>query len=371
MSGADVRAATPADNAQLCALFKSTPMESDLVLSVERDPDYFALYRLQGPDHEVTVAEVGGEIAGTATSVARDGFLDGRRTRVGYAGDLRLSSKLRGGFFLGRTFADGFREHCERYGCEVMYTAIFASNELAIRALVRRSKRFPDKPVYRPWLDYDILNVMFTWRRKPRPSAFDVRPATDADLGAVAELLARDHAQRPFGYCFDEALLRERIATWPDFGVENFYLAFAGETLVGVAAPWDAHAVKRFRVLAYRGGMRWARRGFNLAARLGRFTPLPPPGDLLRYCYLTHVSVRDDDPAVFAALLDRIYADLHGKGYTFLTAYRGPHDPLAPAFERYRCIPFPAKLFTVSLPGTRYAEWDPGPGRPGFELAFA
>ena len=117
--------------------------------------------------------------------------------------------------------------------------------------------------------------------------------------------------------------------------------------------------------------MRWARRGFNLGAKLGGFTSLPAPGGLLRYCYLTHVSVVDDDPAVMAALLDRIYADLHGRGYAFLTAYRGAGDPLAPAFDRYRCIAFPAKLFTVSLPGSRFNDWDPGPARPGFEIAFA
>ncbi|MEZ6184411.1 MAG: hypothetical protein R3F62_05285 [Planctomycetota bacterium] len=151
----------------------------------------------------------------------------------------------------------------------------------------------------------------------------------------------------------------------------SFFLAFRGETLVGVAAPWDAHAVKRFRVLDYRGGMRWARRAFNLGAAFGRFSPLPPPGELLRYCYLTHVSIEDDDPGILAALLDRIYAELHGAGYSFLTAYCGADDPLRPAFARYRCIRFPAKLFTVSLPGSRFNDWDPGPGRPGFEIAFA
>ena len=71
-----------------------------------------------------------------------------------------------------------------------------------------------------------------------------------------------------------------------------------------------------------------------------------------------------------SALVDRIYSDLHGTGLNFLTAFRQHGDPLAPAYAPYQTTPLPAQLFTVSLAGSRFNDWDPGPRRPGFEMAL-
>ena len=97
---------------------------------------------------------------------------------------------------------------------------------------------------------------------------------------------------------------------------------------------------------------------------------LPPAGEVLRYAYLTHVSVVDDDPGVMAALLDRVYVDKHGSGLNMLSACVYLDDPLAPAYARYLTTPIRAQLFTMSQPGNQWNDRDPGPGRPGFEMAL-
>ncbi|RMG16857.1 MAG: hypothetical protein D6731_05255 [Planctomycetota bacterium] len=366
-----VREADDSDDAALCELFARVAMEGDLSLAVEREPSFFALYELQRLiARRVFVAEVEGKIEGVAAYLARRGHLGGRVVPVGYLGDLRLGPRLRGGFFFGRRFGPRFRACLADSNAEVALTAVLATNRAALRFLTRRSRRFPDKPVYRPWRAFSILNVHFTRRRRPRPTRLEVRRATSADLPEVAALLARDHARRPFGYVFDEELLRERLARWPGLRLEDFYLAFRGGELVGATALWDAHAVKRFRVLAYRGSMRWLRLGFNLGAPFLGCAPLPPAGGVLRYAYLTHTSIPSEDPDVLAALFDRLYADAHGRGYAFVSTYVEDGDPLGAAFARYRCTPLPARLFTVSPPGSPWNERDPGAGRPGFEMAL-
>jgi RimJ/RimL family protein N-acetyltransferase len=365
-----VRLAVPADDAALCRLFASVAMEGDLSLAVERTPEFFALYRIQGDPWRTYLAELEGRIEGLATLLARPGWLHGERRTVGYVGDLRLAPKARGGFFLGRAFGPFLREAFAALGCEVAYTAILSSNRAAIRALVERSRRFPDKPVYRPWRAYAITNLHLTRRRRPRACGVEVRTAREEDLPAVAALLARDHQARPFGYAFDEALLRQRLREWPGLTLDRFYLAERGGALVGVTAVWDPDPIKRFRVLAYRGGMRWIRRAFDVGAVLLRYPRLPRPGEVLRYGYLTHVSVVDEDPAVMGALLDRIYCDLRGSGLHLLTACLLEGDPLGPAYARYLTTPVGAQLFTVSLPGSPWNERDPGPGRPGLEMAL-
>lgn len=361
----------PADSAGLCDLFARTTMEADLELAVERSPDFFGLYRLQRlTGQRVFVAEVEGRIEGVATFLAREAWVAGERARVGYLGDLRLSPKLRGGFFFGRRFGKNLRECFEEAGVDVALTGIIRSNELAIRYLTRRSKRFADQPIYRPWSRFAIHNVHFTRRRRPRRTGVDVHPATEADLPRLAAFLAEDQRRRPFGYPLDEAWLRHRLDAWPGLTIESFLLAERGGELVGCVAPWDAGPVKRFRVEAYRGSMRWVRTAFNVGAFVLRYQPLPPVGEVLPYVYLTHVAVGDGDLAAYTALIDAVYARTRGKGYAFFSVYAGEGDPLNAALARYQATGIPAQLFTVALPGTPWADRDPGPGRPGFEMAL-
>lgn len=368
---ATVRLAERSDGARLCELFRETVMRTDLHMAVERDPDFFALYDLEPVPRRTFVVEVGGRIEGLGTFLGRDAWLDGERVRVGYAGDLRLSPAVQGGFILGRHYGRAFREACEAFGCEAMLTAIIASNRPAESALVRTSPRFPERPVYTHLRDFHILSIPFTLPRRPRPSGYRVVRATEEEVPEVAEFLAQDQRRRAFGYVTDEAMLRGRLRLWPGLVPGSFLLARDPQgRLAGVTAPWDAWPVKRFRVLGYHGPMRWLRLAHNLAAQVGGFPFLPPPGRLFRYAYLTHVAVRGESPEVMAALLDRAYADLHGRGYHFLSAYVEEGDPLEAAFRRYRTTSLPARLYLVSAPGSRFQGYSLGGRRPGFEMAL-
>jgi hypothetical protein len=366
-----VREATEADDEALCELFQQITMEADLRLVVERSPRFFRLYEIQRLlARRVFVGEVEGRLEGVATIMAREAWLEGERIRLGYLGDLRLAPKLRGGFFLGRRLGEHFGAFMSEQGSEVALTAIIETNAAAVRFLTKRSRRFPDKPIYRPWQGFHITNLHFTRRHRQRKGPCDVRRAQPGDLPAIAERLAEDHRARPFGYVIDEGLLQERIERWPGFELQSFFCAWRGSELVGVLAPWDAHEVKRFRVEAYAGSMRWVRAAFNVGALFLRYPKLPPVGSVLRYAYLTHQSVKHEDPAVFAALLDRVYTELHGTGLNFLTACVLDDDPVARCYDRYTTTPIPARLYLVSPPGSRFNDYQPPTGRPGFEMAL-
>ena len=364
----EVRYAQREDGPELAQLFASVTMSSDLELSVERDPDFFALYDIQRASYRTVVMDDGKRIRGLGTLMARDAYFEGALTRVGYLGDLRI--ERRGARAWLDSFAAEFDKACDDFECEVMLTAILDSNRAARWTLVARHRGRPQQPVYRPITHFDIVNVQFTWRRRRR-SALLIQRATPADLTAMAALLAEDHTQRPFGYVVNTSVLADRIERWPGLAIESFYVARdKSGNVIGVAAAWDAFEVKRFRVLAYNNGMVWTRRAFNALAWLSKSTRLPPAGGLLRYIYVTHVSIRDDDPAVMTALIDRIYDDHYGAGYHFMTLYAQRNDPLTPAYERYSTVRLPATLYAVSRPGSPYNDLDIADARPGFEMAL-
>lgn len=364
-----LRRATRDDNAALLDLFGDVPMQGELVLATQRSPDYFALFDMQRGDAEVWVHGEQGPLDGMGAIHVRDGWLEGRPCRVGYLGDLRTRFSARRSRGLARYFGPVLEETAERLGVDTFLTAVMASNATALQALVRRRPGREAQPHYTLLRRFSAVSLQFLFRRRPRPSVFTVRRATPEDVPAMAALLDADHRARPFGYRYDTGELQHRFARWPGLRVEDTYLAFdTGGRLVGCTSTWNPDAVKRYRVHAYRGGMRWVRLGWNAMAAVARARRLPTPGSDFRYFYLCNTSVRGEDPAIFRALLERVYADFHGQGFHFLTLYLGEDDPLAPALEGFLQRRLDFHLYAVT-PASRPRDTFP-PGRTGFEICL-
>ncbi|MFL5353562.1 hypothetical protein [Archangium sp.] len=365
-----LRPATREDNPRVLELFGAVPMQGELVLATQRSPDFFGLYDMQRGAAELWVHEVEGGLDGMGAILVRDGWLEGRPCRVGYLGDLRTRFSARRSRGLARFYGPVLEETAKRLGVEVFLTAVMASNAAALQALVKRKKHREAQPHYALLRRFSAVSVHFTRRRTPRPGRYEVRRATPADVPAMAAMLDADHRTRPFGYRYDSGELEHRLERWPGLGVEGCYLAFdSGGKLVGCTSVWDPDAVKRYRVMAYRGSMRWVKWGYDAMATVLRAPRLPEPGTDFRYFYLCNTSIAAEDPAILRALVERVYADHHGKGYHFFSLYQGEGDPLAPALEGFFQRRLDFHLYAVT-PASLAREHFPE-GRTGFEMALA
>jgi hypothetical protein len=370
MNSGIARPAARSDNAALIELFGSVPMTANLVLSTRRDPDFFALYDIQRGASECWVYDRGQELGGLGTFLVRDGWLDGRPARVGYLGDLRstfVASRERG---LVRFYGQVLDDIARRHDCEHFLTAVLAANVPALRALVRRRPERATQPRYSLLRRFAMVSIQLAGPRRSHRSHYTTRLARPEDLPAVVALLDRDHRRRPFGYRYDLGELEHRLKLWPGMTLERTYVAFdEHRRLVGVTSAWDASAVKRYRVLAYRGSMRWTRVGWNLMAGLLRCPRLPDPGGDFRYLYLCNTSIEGERPEVLRALLERVYSDFSASGHHFfsLCVYEG--DPLAPALRGFMTRRLDFHLYVVNR--ADHPEQAFSVGRPGFEMALA
>lgn len=362
------RLATRADNAACLALFSAVPMRGELVLSTQRGPDFFALYDMQKVEPFTYVGEdADGGLVGLCSALVREGWLDGRPTRVGYLGDLRVRFDRSRAF--SRFFGELFDELCARTGCEAYVTSILSSNRAALNALTRRREKRPNAPWYHRLHAFDAVSVQLTRARRPR-STVTVRSASPADLPQLVEALATAHRARPFGYRYDAGEFEHRLARWPGFSLDDTLLAVdAGGRLLGVTTLFDPTPVKRYRVHEYRGSMRWVKLGFNAAATVLRWPKLPEPGHDFRAAYLTNLWVRDEAPGVLRALLEHAYARLQPRGFHFFTFELDEGDPLAPALRGFMTRRLGFTLFGVTPARVARTTWQPG--RTGFEVALA
>lgn len=137
----EARLAVPADELEIRKLFDRYPMRMpgfDLIY--DRSPDFFSLLRARGV---ASVALTGGlkgtaELMGLGSLSIRDGFLNGKKARVGYLGDLRIVPH-RKTFRLWRAmYGRLIEEVAKELNVESFLTAILGDNALALRSLVER-----------------------------------------------------------------------------------------------------------------------------------------------------------------------------------------------------------------------------------------
>ena len=369
-----VRPARPEDDAARRALLASVAMDADLALSIRRAPTVDAMYALHASEWDSwVVADDEGRVEGMGSVLVRDGWLDGRLTKVGYLGDLRLSGRAEGRQLLDRAYGPILEAARDRHGCEYWLTAIIASNARARRALTVQTERSlrRGRPRYTLLREFDIRSLHLVLPRRGEGSAVAVRRATELDIAAIAALLDDDARSRPFGYPMPERELRRRLATWPGLRIDSFHLAEdrAGK-IVGVVAPWDASPVKETVVAGYGGAMKRVRLLHDLAAlALGR-PRLPAPGNPFRYQYLTHLAVPSADPAILRALLASAYDVARRERFHFLSACAPLGDALDAAYAGYAATNLRAQLYLVTLPDTRMPGSLRGGTMPGFEMAL-
>src|SRR5689334_2229469 len=112
MNGHTPRPATSADNAGLLALAAACPMRGDLTLCVRREPDFFALNRLQGDRWDVGVVDSGrAGVIGCVAVAERLAYVNGASQPTAYASDLKVHPAFRGRHNGAGSVADALTEY--------------------------------------------------------------------------------------------------------------------------------------------------------------------------------------------------------------------------------------------------------------------
>ncbi|RPJ52646.1 MAG: hypothetical protein EHM24_34035 [Acidobacteria bacterium] len=144
----EVRLARESDDADIRALLRATPVEGRVVLTYEREPDYFLGCSTIGPRVQTLVARqrATGDLVALACRAVRPLWVNGVIQEVGYLGHLRVSPRYRGRSLVQR----GFRllGTLDRDSSLPGYlTTIVEGNSEAFGVLVRRPR--PGMPCYR------------------------------------------------------------------------------------------------------------------------------------------------------------------------------------------------------------------------------
>ena len=347
-------AATAGDNAALLELASACEMRGDVGLRVDRDPDFFALNRLEGDRWQVGIVKGLGPrtVAGCVAVSQRRVHLHGKPVHSMYVGDLKVHPAHRGG--PAADALEGYaRDVCRSMGGDDVPSllTILAGNA----PMERRADGRRGLPVLARFATIRSHAIPFLGRRTRNADGFRVGPARLDDLEEMAHLWARVAPHRQFAPVHDAASLARSIAAAPGLGIDSYWIArHPGGRIAGFVAAWDQSSFKQLRVTSYSRRLSLVRAAFNLAAPLSGATPLPPAGGQLRCLTAFNLCVPGDEPGVLRALLLQIYAAKRTNGYSCLNVGLDIRDPLAAALHGLLAQPTDVHAY-ITTPSGRYA----------------
>lgn len=346
IAGLVVETARPEDDPELRRLLRDNPMDGEIRVSLEREPNAFLAAAVEGEPHRTIVARdpSTGGIVGMGSRSVWNAFVNGEPVRLGYLSQLRVDRAFRGrkrllvaGYGLLRSF---------RGPDELPFdlTSIIADNEVARRLL---GAGLPGLPLYREIEGFTTLVVPATSR--PRKVSGIERGARER-LPGIAACLERNRRRHQFAprFSVEDLLSTERSR---GLAPEDFFVAISGDEVVGCLALWDQSGFKQVVVRGYAPRLaRWR----PLLNQLNRLSPilgtphLPEPGQILPHAYLSHVAVDGDDPGIFQALVEMAYAEARGRGLVYAVIGLASRHPWLPWLKkRFRPREYASMLYTV------------------------
>lgn len=348
--------ATAADEAEIRRLLRENPIPGRISISLERGPDAH-LAHVNAADHQTIVARD----RDTRTLVAigsvrvRDANLNGRVTRVGYLGELRLDQRHRGRAEIIIRGYRKLRDICERLNAETYFTSIAADN-VAARRFLEGGVR--DMPTYR-LVDRFVTILLQPRSQRGFASSIKIEPCTGSGVGAQNDFLAR-HSRR---FQFAPAWRARELAS-DDLKLST---ATRGGSIVGSIGLWDLSKMKQAVVRGYSPWLKRWRPIINGIAHVTGGPHLSPIGTRLKLRYISHLAVQDDDPEVFAALLEHALRICGDASYAVLGLSKR-HPLLRAVPAAFRRHAYHTNLYTVSWSDNSAAAFDDIPCQPEVAL---
>jgi hypothetical protein len=338
--------ASPADEAELRALLRATPMAGAIRLRFEREPDYFAGGNDDVGDTTI-IARQAGRVVCLGRCSRRTVYVNGVRRVAGYLGELRLLPNTRRGLAVLRAGYAFFArlEAARADGAAAFYFTSVATTNRRARVVLAGGRL--GLPEYQPLAEL----VTVAWPVPSKRARGEGAGADLADSGELREFLDQQARRYALAMPWDsrswERLRRQGL------GPEHFCVVRRAGRIVAAAGVWDQSEWRQTVVDGYAGVTARIRPLLNGVAWLAGRPGWPAAGARLQQACVHPLAVAAEasapDVAALLHALERRAAEL---GVEWLVASLAVEDPLRPVLQRRRgARDYPTTLYAVNLAG--------------------
>jgi hypothetical protein len=352
--------AGPADEAELRALLRATPMAGAVRLRFEREPDYFAGGNDDGAGDTTIIARQAGRVVCLGRCSRRTVYVNGIRRESGYLGELRLLPNTPRGLAVlqaGYAFFDRLEAARADGAAGFYFTSVATTNRRARAVLAGGRLGLPE---YQPLAEL----VTVAWPVSTGRTWGEGRlVAAVAGIGTVAGLETVDAGE--LTEFLDQQARRYALAmpwtaaSWPTLrrqglGPEHFCVVRRAGRIVAAAGIWDQSGWRQTVVDGYVGVTARIRPLINGLAWLAGRPGLPAAGARLKQASVHPLAVvADANAAEVGALLHALEKRAAALGVEWLVASLAAEDPLRAVLQRRRgAREYLTQLYAVNLPGS-------------------
>jgi hypothetical protein len=364
------------DDASIRRLLRENPMQGEISLSFEREPNYFKGMSMPGTEDQTILALEGDEIVCMGRCSIRERFVNGSVRRVGYLSELRLARRLQGRSDIIRRGYQFF-EKLDR-AAEYYFTSIASDNFRSTRLLERG---LPGLPAYTPLGEFVTLVIPIPRQTTAANRIFQcasqrlerhgLRHITAANnqFDEVTDFLNHSAERHQLAARWSQGELRKLV----EFGIEpsDIHVVLDGRVIVACATVWDQRPFRQTLIRGYSPRLAFVRPWLNAGARIFGFPRLPEPGSELAHAYLSPLAINSQSPDILVDLVRLCAAGVASKGIEYLTLGFGAQNPQFEAVGRaFSCRRYSSQLYQVHWP-KQACRPEPLKGRMLFpEIAF-
>ncbi|WP_147206182.1 hypothetical protein [Segetibacter aerophilus] len=273
-----------------------------------------------------------GEIVGVFSVGKRRVFYQQEIKNVRYFSDLRIDPKERGSrllYQIGRYIIDhGI------LGDDVAQTIVFADNEVMLKLIDKLAQ--PEKRMslfkFFPAGEYISYMVKFSSGRQSEGD-YMVRKAGTKDITQMQSLVLSEGSKKEFFPYYDFNFSGNDY--YRGLAFDNYYLAFKGEELVGMAGVWDQHSIKQTRIYDYSTSYKMLRPALNIYGRLTNGFILPSKGTVLRYLTIHSIIIKNNESAIFDSILNKINNDFRTGAFDYFLVGLDERDSLNDSMRKF------------------------------------
>jgi hypothetical protein len=344
-----------ADDAEVRRVLRESPLGGSIMVSLEREPDSGIAAAIEGDVHHTLIARERstGRVAAIGSRSVRNVYINGRRSRLAYLGQLRFARPFRVPRELLESGFAACRALHESGDAPFSMISIVADNEPAARLLLGMRSTSMPRFVPAGAVSTLVMQCRGRARQKARQSV-EIRSGTPELLGDILACLRRHAVRHQFAPDWGGGVLCSPLRT-PDLTPANFVVAIRAGRVVGCVALWDQRRFKQVVVRGYSPNMARVRPLLNAGGRWLGIPRLPDPGQRLDFAYLSHLAV-DEDAAETAACLVAAARQRAAPDLDYVVTGIGEGSPLlAPLRRAFRHREYRSLLFLACWPGEEAA----------------
>lgn len=298
--------AGPEHSALLSDFLSSQSLKGPMDVKLLR-PDFFAHYRLQSPDYVTyMMMNENNQIEATASIVFREAMLMDQPHLLGFACDLRVSSRRRAILNWTEHFLPVLEQLREQKNC-IIFSAVPQGQRLAYNAFIRPRSVKRKLPRYHLFRRFRLVSLHGMWPfAHDRIKSLRIRSLQKSDMDALVDYLWTKSQHLPLHFYPNKDAVEKELRRWPGLADASFFIAFDKDgNIRGCVAPWTSTAVQNVVVDKYHTPSRTLKEGLSLLSWLGMTRVLPKQGRPLQFRHLTHLHA--DNPDIFQNLLIHAY----------------------------------------------------------------